>query len=152
MPDIAGEYSTRRGYGVMACFDEPQKIVTGLQLLQAGVIDTETLQDNIDGLDNIAKVQERIRKNKAENVLFESVLARSAQGDMAATMAVIAIYEYPGEMTEILKMFYTPQEPQLPPAKQQISEQQKPQQQAGPTNVTPARGRNTRITKRKYML
>ena len=48
----------------MAGFDEPQKIVTGLQLLQAGVIDTETLQDNIDGLENIQKVQERIRKGK----------------------------------------------------------------------------------------
>ena len=140
MQDIAGEYRTRRVYGVMAGFDEPQKIVTGLQLLQAGVIDTETLQDNIDGLDNIAKVQERIRKNKAENVLFESVLARSAQGDMAATMAVIAIYEYPGEMTEILKMFYTPQEPQLPPAEQQIIEQQMAQQQAGPPSVAQALG------------
>jgi len=140
LSDIAGEYRTRRVYGVMAGFDEPQKIVTGLQLLQAGVIDTETLQDNIDGLDNIAKVQERIRKNKAENVLFESVLARSAQGDMAATMAVIAIYEYPGEMTDILKMFYTPQEPQLPPAEQAIIEQQMMQEQAGPPSVAQALG------------
>jgi len=140
--DIAGEYRTRRVYGVMAGFDEPQKIVTGLQLLQAGVIDTETLQDNIDGLDNIAKVQERIRKNKAENVLFESVLARSAQGDMAATQAVIAIYEYPQEMTEILKMFYTPQEPQMSPEQQMMIEQQMMQQQmaAGPPSVAQALG------------
>ena len=122
--DIGGDYRTRRIYGVMAGFDEPQKIVTGLQLLQAGVIDVETLQDNIDGLDNIAKVQERIRKNKAENVLFESVLARSAQGDPAATMAVIAIYEYPSEMTDILRMFYTPQEPQMSPEEEQMIQQQ----------------------------
>lgn len=142
LADIAGEYRTRRVYGVMAGFDEPQKIVTGLQLLQAGVIDVETLQDNIDGLDNIAKVQERIRKNKAENVLFESVLARSAQGDMAATMAVIAIYEYPGEMTEILKMFYTPEEPQMTPEQQMMIEQQMMQQQmaAGPPSVAQALG------------
>ena len=93
--DIGGDYRTRRIYGVMAGFDEPQKIVTGLQLLQAGVIDIETLQDNIDGLENVAKVQERIRKNKAENVLFDSILARSAQGDPQATMAAIAIYENP---------------------------------------------------------
>ena len=122
--DIGGDYRTRRIYGVMAGFDEPQKIVTGLQLLQAGVIDVETLQDNIDGLENIAKVQERIRKNKAENVLFESVLARSAQGDTAATMAVIAIYEYPSEMTDILRMFYTPQEPQMSPEEEQMIQQQ----------------------------
>ena len=122
--DIGGDFRTRRVYGVMAGFDEPQKIVTGLQLLQAGVIDVETLQDNIDGLENIAKVQERIRKNKAENVLFESVLARSAQGDPAATMAVIAIYEYPSEMTDILRMFYTPQEPQMSPEEEQMIQQQ----------------------------
>ena len=122
--DIGGDYRTRRIYGVMAGFDEPQKIVTGLQLLQAGVIDVETLQDNIDGLDNIAKVQERIRKNKAENVLFESVLARSAEGDPAATMAVIAIYEYPNDMTEILKQFYTPEEPQMTPEQEAMIQQQ----------------------------
>ena len=127
--DIGGDYRTRRVYGVMAGFDEPQKIVTGLQLLQAGVIDVETLQDNIDGLDNIAKVQERIRKNKAENVLFESVLARSAQGDPAATMAVIAIYEYPSEMTDILKLFYTPQEPQMSPEEEAYIQQQMGMQQ-----------------------
>ena len=140
--DIGGDYRTRRIYGVMAGFDEPQKIVTGLQLLQAGVIDVETLQDNIDGLENIAKVQERIRKNKAENVLFESVLARSAQGDPAATMAVIAIYEYPAEMTEILRMFYTPQEPQLGPAEEEMiaQQQQAALAQQGPPTVAQALG------------
>ena len=124
LSDIGGDHKTRRIYGVMAGFDEPQKIVTGLQLLQAGVIDVETLQDNIDGLENIAKVQERIRKNKAETVLFDSVLSRSAQGDAAATMAVIAIYENPYAMTEILKQFYTPEEPQLSPEQMAMIEQQ----------------------------
>ena len=138
--DIGGDFRTRRVYGVMAGFDEPQKIVTGLQLLQAGVIDVETLQDNIDGLDNIAKVQERIRKNKAENVLFESVLARSAQGDPAATMAVIAIYEYPAEMTDILRMFYTPQEPQMSPEEEAMIQQQMAQQQGAPGGLPAPQG------------
>ena len=127
--DIGGDHRTRRIYGVMAGFDEPQKIVTGVQLLQAGVIDTETLQDNIDGLENIVKVQERIRKNKAETVLFESVLARSAQGDPASTMAVVAIYENPNAMTEILKQFYTPEEPQMSPEEQALIQQQQLAQQ-----------------------
>ena len=129
--DIGGDFKTRRIYGVMAGFDEPQKIVTGLQLLQAGVIDVETLQDNIDGLENIAKVQERIRKNKAEQVLFDSILARSAQGDAAATMAAIAIYEYPAAITEIMKQFYTPQEPQMTPEQEMMIQQQMMQQQLG---------------------
>ena len=131
LADIGGDFRTRRIYGVMAGFDEPQKIVTGLQLLQAGVIDVETLQDNIDGLENIAKVQERIRKNKAEGVLFDSILARSAQGDPAATMAAIAIYEYPGAGTHIMKQFYTPQEPQMSPEQQMMIQQQMAQQQMG---------------------
>jgi hypothetical protein len=129
LQDIGGDFRTRRIYGVMAGFDEPQKIVTGLQLLQAGVIDVETLQDNIDGLENIAKVQERIRKNKAEQVLFDSILARSAQGDPAATMAAIAIYEYPSAITDIMKQFYTPQEPQMSPEEEMMIQQQMQQQQ-----------------------
>ena len=129
LQDIGGDFRTRRIYGVMAGFDEPQKIVTGLQLLQAGVIDVETLQDNIDGLENIAKVQERIRKNKAEQVLFDSILARSAQGDPAATMAAIAIYEYPSAITDIMKQFYTPQDPQMSPEEEAMIQQQMMQQQ-----------------------
>jgi hypothetical protein len=129
--DIGGDFKTRRIYGVMAGFDEPQKIVTGLQLLQAGVIDVETLQDNIDGLENIAKVQERIRKNKAEQVLFDSILARSAQGDPSATMAAIAIYEFPSAITDIMKQFYTPQEPQMSPEEEAMIQQQMMQQQLG---------------------
>ena len=124
LKDIGGNFTTRRIYGVMAGFDAPQKIVTGLQLLQAGVIDVETLQDNIDGLENIAKVQERIRKNKAEGVLFDSILARSAQGDPSATMAAIAIYENPNAITEIMKQFYTPEEPQMSPEQEAMIQQQ----------------------------
>jgi hypothetical protein len=135
LADIGGDFRTRRIYGVMAGFDEPQKIVTGLQLLQAGVIDVETLQDNIDGLENIAKVQERIRKNKAEGVLFDSILARSAQGDAQATMAAIAIYEYPSGITEIMKQFYTPQEPQMSPEEEAMIQQQMMQQQMGGQDV-----------------
>ena len=61
-----GSYKTRRVYGAMAGYDEPQKIVTGLQLLQAGIIDKQTLQENLDGLDNLVRVNDRITKEKAE--------------------------------------------------------------------------------------
>ncbi len=62
--DIMGSYKTRRVYGAMAGYDEPQKIVTGLQLLQAGIIDKQTLQENLDGLDNLVRVNDRITKKK----------------------------------------------------------------------------------------
>jgi hypothetical protein len=142
LQDIGGDYRTRRVYGVMAGFDEPQKIVTGLQLLQAGVIDVETLQDNIDGLENIQKVQERIRKNKAENVLFDALLQRSAQGDVQATMAAIAVYENPAAILDIFRQFYTPQEPQMTPEQMAMIEQQMMQQQMGqqPPSIAAAFG------------
>ena len=136
LKDIGGNFTTRRIYGVMAGFDEPQKIVTGLQLLQAGVIDVETLQDNIDGLENVTKVQERIRKNKAEQVLFDSVLGRSAEGDPQATMAIIAIYEDPKSMTDILKKFYTPEDPEVSP--EEMAMMQAAQQQQMPQGPPPS--------------
>ena len=118
--DIAGAYKTRRVYGAMAGYDEPQKIVTGLQLLQAGIIDTQTLQENLDGLDNIVRVNERITKEKAEKVLFDSLLAQAQQGDAKATMAVIQIRKNPDDMSTILDKFYTAEDPQIPEQEQEL--------------------------------
>jgi len=105
--DISEVYETRRVYGVMAGFDEPQKIITGLQLKQQGIIDTQTLQENMDGLDNITKIQQRINAEKAETVLFESLMSQAAQGNPKATIAAIEIRKNPQKMSEILDKFYT---------------------------------------------
>ena len=118
--DIQGAYKTRRVYGAMAGYDEPQKIVTGLQLLQAGIIDTQTLQENLDGLDNLTTVNSRITKEKAEKVLFDSLLAQAQQGDPKATMAVIQIRKQPDDMQSILDKFYTAEEPAIPEAEQEL--------------------------------
>ena len=107
--DIKEFYTTRRVYGVMAGFDEPQKIITGLQLKQQGIIDTQTLQENMDGLDNITKIQNRINSERAETVLFESLMAQAAQGNPKATMAAIEIRKNPQNMSDILDKFYTPE-------------------------------------------
>jgi len=111
--DIGFNYKTRRVYGAMAGYDEPQKIVTGLQLLQAGIIDTQTLQENLDGLDNIVRVNERITREKADKVLFDTLLTLSQQGDQRATMAIVEIRKNPGDVENILDKFFTPQEPQM---------------------------------------
>ena len=50
-------------------------------------------------------------------------------------MAAIAIYEYPGAVTEIMKQFYTPQEPQMSPEEEAMIQQQMMQQQLGGNNV-----------------
>ena len=118
--DIQGAYKTRRVYGAMAGYDEPQKIVTGLQLLQAGIIDTQTLQENLDGLDNLSVVNSRITKEKADKVLFDTLLAQAQQGDTKATMAVVQIRKNPDNMQNILDKFFTAEEPEIPVAEQEL--------------------------------
>ena len=118
--DIQGAYKTRRVYGAMAGYDEPQKIVTGLQLLQAGIIDTQTLQENLDGLDNLSAVNSRITKEKADKVLFDTLLAQAQQGDTKATMAVVQIRKNPDNMQNILDKFFTAEEPEIPVAEQEL--------------------------------
>lgn len=128
--DISQMYKTRRVYGVMAGFDEPQKVITGLQLKQQGIIDTQTLQENLDGLENISTIQNRINAEKAETVLFESLMAQAAQGNPKATMAAAEIRKNPGQMTKILDKFYTPEEEITPEEEAMIAPQQgMPQQE-----------------------
>ena len=105
--DIKEFYTTRRVYGVMAGFDEPQKIITGLQLYQQGIIDKQTLQENMDGLENITKIQQRVNKERAETVLFETLMAQASQGDQKALIAAIEIRKNPQKMSEILDKYYT---------------------------------------------
>ena len=130
--DIAGNHMTRRVYGAMASFDEPQKIVTGLQLLQAGIIDRQTLQEEMDGLENITAINDRITKEKAERVLFESLLQRSQQGDSGALLAIVDIFNKPAQMGDILKLYFTPQEPEMTPEEEAFVQTQAAQPQAGP--------------------
>ena len=104
--DINGAFKTVRKYGAMASFDEPQKIVTGLQLLQAGIIDKQTMQEEMDGLDNLGLINDRITKEKAERVLFESLLAQAQQGNMNAMGALSQIYKEPKSMSNILEDFF----------------------------------------------
>ena len=134
--DISEMYKTRRVYGVMAGFDEPQKVITGLQLKQQGIIDTQTLQENLDGLDNITNIQNRINSEKAESVLFESLMAQAAQGNPKATMAAAEIRKNPAQMTKILDKFYTAEEETSPEEEAIIgAAQQQPQGPTGPQDI-----------------
>jgi len=128
--DIAGDYRTQRIYGVMAGWDEPAKIVTGLQLLQGRIIDVETLRENLHGMDNSPKIAARVRRDETEQHLIDTLKLRASpspenpQGDPTATLALVEIYENPDKMSEILRKFFTPQEPQLGQEEQQFLGQQ----------------------------
>jgi len=113
--DIAKDYRTKRVYGAMATFDENSKVITGLQLLQAKIIDRRTLQENLDGLDNVSLINERIDADQAKEMLIGSLGNRAAQGDPAADMALIKIMDKPGSAIKTLKKLFTPEEPQMSP-------------------------------------
>ena len=137
--DIDKNYVTRRKYGAMASFDAPNKIITGLQLLQAGIIDKETMQQEMDGLENLSQINERITKQRTEDILYQMLLQNSQQGDKAAMMAVVEIYNNPKQMGSILEKYFTaqgeepsPEEQALMQAQQQAQAAQTPQ---GPPNL-----------------
>lgn len=121
---IKGNYFSRRYYGVMASFDEPQKIVTGLQLLQAEVIDVETFQENLDGLGNTEKINERNAKRRAQQVMFDRLLQMASNpGDprqQQADMALVEIMQS-GDVAQSLAKFFTPSEPEMSPAEAQLA-------------------------------
>jgi len=136
--DIDKNYVTRRKYGAMASFDAPNKIVTGLQLLQAGIIDRETMQQEMDGLENLTQINERITKQRTEEILYQMLLQNSQQGDKAAMMAVVEIYNSPKQMGSILDKYFTAQGEEPSPEEQalmQAAQQQQAQAPQGPPNL-----------------
>ena len=111
--DIGDDHRTRRVYGAMATFDDSETIVAGLQLLQGEIIDVETLQDNIDNLEDTDLINEKITAKKFEEVLLQKMLMADQQGDQAATAALVEIMDNPKDKTKILKKWLTPQEPEM---------------------------------------
>ena len=133
--DIDSNFVTKRKYGAMASFDAPNKIITGLQLLQAGIIDKETMQQEMDGLENLSQINERIVKQKTEDILYSMLLQQSQQGDKAAMMAVVEIYNNPKNMGNILEKYFTTQGEEPSPEEQQVLQQAQAPQQQGPPNL-----------------
>jgi len=140
--DIDGDYRTRRVYGMMAGWDDATKIVGGLQLLQGGVIDIQTFQENLRGLDNVSRIRDRIRTDAVERQLLANLGERFNTGDPVATMAMIEILEQPGQMVQTLRKFFTPSEPEMSPQEQQMAAPM-PQSQGPPPDVTTVLSRLT---------
>jgi hypothetical protein len=111
--DIASNYRTKRVYGMMATWDEATKLVGGLQLLQAGIIDPLTMQENLHGVDDAPKLNDRIAYHRAYSAQMAALEQMAAQGDPKAQMALVEIADKPSDRMEILKKFFTPEEPQM---------------------------------------
>ncbi len=107
--DIKGHRRTRRVYGAMAGWDDGAKIIGGLQLLQAGVIDVNTMRENIDGLENHDFIRERIQDQKVEDLLMDALLARAQQGDPIAIDAALAMLPASDMKAALAKVFAPPE-------------------------------------------
>jgi hypothetical protein len=99
---IKGWYNTRRVYGMMAGWDEPQKIVGGLQLLAGNIIDRQTLQENLHGLERVHLINERIRRDQANDGLMAALAARAGQNDPLALQALKKLLDKPSQFEKIL--------------------------------------------------
>jgi hypothetical protein len=113
--DIDKDYRTKRVYGAMATFDENSKIIAGLQLVQARIMDRRTMQENLDGFENVSLINERIDQDSAKEMLLQSLGQRAAQGDPAADMALVEILDKPSGAVTTLKKIFTPEEPEMSP-------------------------------------
>ena len=89
---------------------------------QGGILDTETVQENIDGLENLTLVNERIAAEKAEETLFAR-LAMESEQNPAANAAMVEIMETPKDKIKILKTYFTPQDPEMSPEQQAMMAQ-----------------------------
>jgi len=139
--DINGRYKTRRVYGVMAGWDEPSKIVTGLQLVQGDIIDHETMQENLSGLENISRVNERIRGRKAEETAWMMIQSDAANPElaamdpakqMAAKKAVVEIMMEPNKFRDILQKYYTEQGEEMSEEEEAFLQGPEPEMPFGP--------------------
>ena len=119
--DINKNYRTQRKYGMMATWDEGTKLVGGLQLLQAEIIDPLTMQQNLHGIDDPSRINNRIAAHRAYMGQMAAVEQMAAQGDPRASMVLVEIAENPQERFTILKKYFTPQEPQMSPEEEAMA-------------------------------
>jgi len=126
--DIDRDYRTKRVYGAMATFDENSKIIAGLQMLQARIIDRRTMQENLDGLDNVSLINERIDQDMAKEALINGLGQRFAEQDPAAALALTEILKDPAAAQTTLVKLFTPEEPQMSPEEEAMMMGQGPGQ------------------------
>ena len=119
---INGRYRTQRSFGVLSGWDEAERIITGLQLVGADVLDIGTLRENITGILDPGQVEARVNQDRAERVIFEGLLAMAQAQDPRAMLSLVQIMNHPAETNNILAKFFTPDEPQMSAEEEQFAQ------------------------------
>src|SRR5690606_2381669 len=137
-----GNYQTRRIYGMMSGCDDSAKIVGGLQLLSAGVIDLTTLRENIDGLTNITRIDERVSDERAREALFEARVFAAQQGVPRGVGALIAMLLV-SKLEREVQTHYMPEEAGVDPLLMEEDPLAAPAGMASPPDVVSVLSRPT---------
>ena len=136
--DIAKDYRTKRIYGAMATFDENSKIIAGLQLVQARIMDRRTMQENLDGFENVSLINERIDQDMAKEMLITGLGQQFSEKDPRAGMALAAIMKTPSTTSETIDKFFTAEEPAMSPEEEALAMGMGPGAQGQPAGPPPA--------------
>lgn len=132
---VGGDFRTRRVYGAMASFDDSSKILVGMQLETGGYMDKLTFQENIDGLEDLDVINERITRAEWKEMLKQLLLAESEQNPQAKEL-MVAIMKDPDREMELLEEFFgPPDEEEIAAQQQAMAAQQQAAQQGAPVGV-----------------
>lgn len=112
--DIAGDYRTRRQTPVPNLWGSPQEVSVGLQALAGGLLDTETMQDSIPGIEDGEAILANNRARKAEEALMARFVSTPPGQPFTpgpVEEALVRIMNNPDDQAEILEELMVPDEP-----------------------------------------
>jgi len=97
--------NSRREFALLSLYDEPQKIIMGLQLLQAEALDVETFQENLANLPDSSLINNRRTRIRAEDGMMATVEAAAQALDPRAMEVLSQLMTEPQNRTNILQEF-----------------------------------------------
>lgn len=131
--DIAGNYQTRRIYGLLAGLDSSRRLVGLLQVAQAGWVDDLTATENIDGIDDVQQIRDRLRAQRAEEMLQQAMMTLAQGQPMDPRVLRVILDQVPeGPLKEQYEAVFFPEEdPQQQQQQPQLNQPQQPAAQPG---------------------
>lgn len=110
---IKGWYRTRRTHGAMAGLSDSAKAVALLQFKGAGIIDADTVRDNLEGLGDTQAIKEAVKAERAEEALI-GAMTQGVPLDPRVALTLIEMMPE-GKPKSAMRKFWTPEEPQMSP-------------------------------------
>lgn len=116
---IKGWHRTRRTHGAMAGLSDSAKMVALLQLKGAGIIDADTVRDQMTDLGDTQAIKEAVDGEAAKNALM-GAMTQGVPLDPRVAMTLIEMLPESKTKTA-LRRFWTPEEPQMSPEQEAMA-------------------------------